>query len=145
MNNNGLNIYKGSQISSVLNGPAIILWDRFGDLHQAYKHADVVFVGASLVPLGGQNFMEPAALGIPTIIGPHWQDFAWVGKEIFNTGAVTQCKNWQHAVKIMCRHLAESENPKNRINAMSHYILQKQGGSRTAADTILASWMTKKP
>ena len=53
-----------------------------GDLHQAYSHARVVFVGGSLVPLGGQNFMEPAALGIPTIIGPHWQDFAWVGDVI---------------------------------------------------------------
>ena len=140
LNNNGLKVYKGSQISSVLTGPAIILWDRFGDLYQAYKHADVVFVGASLVPLGGQNFMEPAALGIPTIIGPHWQDFAWVGKEIFNTGAVTRCKNRQHVVKTMCRHLVKSGNRKTRIDAVSHYISQKQGGAQTAAETILASW-----
>ncbi|HBT87894.1 glycosyltransferase N-terminal domain-containing protein [Desulfobacter sp.] len=140
LNNNDLKVYKGSQISSVLTGPAIILWDRFGDLYQAYKHADVVFVGASLVPLGGQNFMEPAALGIPTIIGPHWQDFAWVGKEIFNTGTVTRCKNRQHVVKTMCRHLVKSGNRKTRIDAVSHYIAQKQGGAQTAAETILASW-----
>lgn len=141
LNKNGLKTYKGSQISSVLTGPAIILWDKFGDLHQAYSHADVVFVGGSLAPLGGQNFMEPAGLGIPTIIGPHWQAFSWVGEEIFNTGAVTRCKNWQHAVKTMCKHLLKSGSRKNRIDAVSHYISQKQGGAQTAADTIWASWV----
>ncbi|NDY71032.1 3-deoxy-D-manno-octulosonic acid transferase [Desulfobacter hydrogenophilus] len=142
MNKNGLKVYKGSQISSVLPGPAIILWDKFGDLHQAYSNADVVFVGGSLAPLGGQNFMEPAGFGIPTIIGPHWQDFAWVGKDIFNTGAVTRCRNWHHAVKTMCSHLLTSGNRQTRIDAVNHYILQKQGGAQTAADTIWASWVT---
>ncbi len=141
LNKNGLKVYKGSQISSILTGSAIILWDKFGDLHQAYSHADVVFVGGSLAPLGGQNFMEPAGLGIPTIIGPHWQNFAWVGEEIFNTGAVTRCKNRQHAVKTMCTHLVKSGGRKTRIDAMNHYILQKQGGAQTAADAIWASWV----
>ncbi|WP_084691840.1 3-deoxy-D-manno-octulosonic acid transferase [Desulfobacter vibrioformis] len=145
LNKTGLNVYQGSQISSVLTGPAIILWDRFGDLHQAYSHADVVFVGGSLAPLGGQNFMEPAALGIPTITGPHWQDFAWVGKEIFRTGAVTRCNNWQHAVKTMCSHLVNSGSRKTRIDAVSRYISQKQGGAQTAADAILTSWEAKQP
>nr|WP_319493902.1 glycosyltransferase N-terminal domain-containing protein [uncultured Desulfobacter sp.] len=144
LNKNGLEAYKGSQLSSVLTGPAIILWDKFGDLNLAYAHADVVFVGGSLAPLGGQNFMEPAGLGIPTVIGPYWQDFAWVGKEIFNTGVVTRCKNWQHAVQIMCRHLVKSENRQPLIHAVNQYILQKQGGAQTAADTIWALWATSR-
>lgn len=142
LNKNGIRVYKGSQISSVLTGPAIILWDRFGELHQAYAHADVVFVGGSLAPLGGQNFMEPAGLGVPTVIGPHWQDFAWVGKDIFNTGVVTRCKNRQHAVQTMCRHLLKSENRQARIDAVNQYILQRQGGAKTAADAIWSSLIT---
>lgn len=140
---NGLAVYKGSQISSVLTHPAIILWDKFGDLHQAYNHADVVFVGGSLAPLGGQNFMEPAALGVPTIIGPHWQDFAWVGREIFNTGAVTQCRNQQDTAETMCRYLVKSKkgNRQTRIDSVKHYISQKQGGAQTAADTLWSSWV----
>jgi len=140
LNKTGLTVYKGAQISSALTGPAIILWDRFGDLHQAYSRADVVFVGGSLVPLGGQNFMEPAALGIPTIIGPHWQDFAWVGKEIFNTGTVTRCQNWHHAAETMGRHLVNTGSRKTRIDAVSHYISQNQGGAQAAADIILEAW-----
>lgn len=144
LNKNGLKAYKGSQLSSRLPGPAIILWDKFGDLSQAYAHADVVFVGGSLAPLGGQNFMEPAGLGVPTVIGPHWQDFAWVGSDIFNTGVVTRCNNGQHAVEAMCRHLVKSANRQPGIDAVKQYILQKQGGAQTAADTIWASWMTNK-
>ena len=141
LNKNGIKAYKGSQISSVLTGPAIILWDKFGDLNRAYAHADVVFVGGSLAPLGGQNFMEPAGIGIPTVIGPHWQDFAWVGSDIFNTGAVTRCKNGQDAVKAMCRHLLTSKNRQPHIDAVNNYILQKQGGAQTAADTIWETWI----
>ena len=144
LHKNGLTAHKGSQLSSTLTGPAIILWDKFGDLHQAYTHADVVFVGGSLAPLGGQNFMESAGLGVPTVIGPHWQDFAWVGRDIFKTGVVTRCKNWQDAVQAMCRHLVNSENRQPRIDAVNQYILQKQGGAHTAANAIWELWATSR-
>ena len=142
LNKTGLTVYKGSQVSSVLTGPAVILWDRFGELQHALGLAGTVFVGGSLAPLGGQNFMEPAASGIPTVIGPHWQDFAWVGKEIFETGAVTRCENRHQAVEAMYRHLAAPKDRKAYIDEVGQYILQKQGGSQTAAKAILASWRT---
>ena len=41
----------------------VILWDKFGELNQAYALANAVFVGGSLVPLGGQNFLEPLICG----------------------------------------------------------------------------------
>ncbi|MCB9892065.1 MAG: 3-deoxy-D-manno-octulosonic acid transferase [Planctomycetes bacterium] len=53
-----------------------IVVDTIGELEKAYSVADVVFVGGSLVPHGGQNMLEPVALGKPTIVGPHVQNFA---------------------------------------------------------------------
>ncbi len=41
-----------------------------------YAAADVVFVGGSLLPLGGQNLIEPIAVGRPTLVGPHMFNFA---------------------------------------------------------------------
>lgn len=38
---------------------SIVIWDTFGELSQLYQLADAVFVGGSLAPLGGQNFLEP--------------------------------------------------------------------------------------
>lgn len=54
--------------------PCIV--DTIGELEQVYALADVVFVGGSLVPHGGQNVLEPAAQAKPVLVGPHVDNFA---------------------------------------------------------------------
>lgn len=54
---------------------AVILGDTMGDLRKFYALATVVFVGRSLVPLGGSDMMEVAALGKPVIVGPYTENF----------------------------------------------------------------------
>lgn len=53
--------------------PAVV--DSIGELDSIYRLADVVFVGGSLIPHGGQNMLEPAARGRPVIHGPNVQNF----------------------------------------------------------------------
>jgi 3-deoxy-D-manno-octulosonic-acid transferase len=48
----------------------VILVDTMGELPQIYPAATVVFVGGSLVPVGGHNMLEPAGLGLAVVIGP---------------------------------------------------------------------------
>lgn len=48
----------------------IILVDTVGELRAIYSLGTVVFVGGTLVPVGGHNLMEPAALGKPVVFGP---------------------------------------------------------------------------
>jgi 3-deoxy-D-manno-octulosonic-acid transferase len=50
---------------------SIIILDTYGELGKIYYLADVVFVGGTLVPVGGHNIAEPAALGKPVLFGPH--------------------------------------------------------------------------
>ena len=45
--------------------------DTMGELPLFYAASDIAFVGGSLVPIGGHNLLEPAALGLPVISGPH--------------------------------------------------------------------------
>ncbi len=52
-----------------------VLWDSMGDLLDAYRQADVAVVGGSFVLKGGQNPIEPAALGVPVIFGPSMENF----------------------------------------------------------------------
>src|SRR6185295_19162079 len=49
----------------------VLLVDTLGELLEFYAAADVAFVGGSLVPIGGHNLLEPAALGLPILTGPH--------------------------------------------------------------------------
>lgn len=55
----------------------ILVWDRFGDLKDLYALADYVFVGGSLVPLGGQNFLEALVYGIIPHTGIYLHNFLW--------------------------------------------------------------------
>jgi len=55
--------------------PDIILGDTMGDLKKFYSLASIVFVGRSLVPMGGSDMMESAAMGKCTIFGEHTFNF----------------------------------------------------------------------
>ena len=66
---------KGGTLSRHRQADAIILGDTMGDLRKFYSLATVVFVGRSLVPMGGSDMMEVAALGKPTLFGPHTFNF----------------------------------------------------------------------
>jgi 3-deoxy-D-manno-octulosonic-acid transferase len=54
---------------------AVLLIDTMGELARMYAAADLVFVGGSLIPHGGQNMMEPAGLGRAVLFGPHIRNF----------------------------------------------------------------------
>jgi len=54
----------------------VVLGDSMGETLGYFAAADVVFVGGSLLPLGGQNLIEPIAVGRPTLVGPYMFNFA---------------------------------------------------------------------
>ena len=54
-----------------LKAGEVLLLDTLGELTHFYAAAHVAFVGGSLVPVGGHNLLEPAALGLPVLAGPH--------------------------------------------------------------------------
>ena len=68
--------------------PRVFLLDTIGELPAAYMLADAVFVGRSLVPMGGSNPLEPVALGKPAVIGPHHGNFAGVVAELVAAGGL---------------------------------------------------------
>ncbi len=58
---------------------AVLVVDTFGELEAVYRASRVAFVGGSLLPHGGQNVLEPAALGRPVLTGPSTENF---GEEV---------------------------------------------------------------
>lgn len=54
----------------------VLIGDTMGELVLLIAAASVAFVGGSLVPVGGHNILEPAAAGVPAIVGPHMFNFA---------------------------------------------------------------------
>ena len=65
----------------------VFLGDSMGELTMFYAAADLAFVGGSLVPIGGHNLLEPAALGLPAITGPHNFNAADIAGLLAQSGA----------------------------------------------------------
>ena len=64
----------------------VIILDTMGELAVMYAAADMAFVGATLVPLGGHNLLEPAACGIPVLFGPHTENVRASAAALQRTG-----------------------------------------------------------
>jgi 3-deoxy-D-manno-octulosonic-acid transferase len=65
----------------------VLLLDTLGELLDFYAAADLAFVGGSLVPAGGHNLLEPAALGVPILTGPHNSNSEEIARLLIARGA----------------------------------------------------------
>ncbi|MEW6079153.1 MAG: glycosyltransferase N-terminal domain-containing protein [Thermodesulfobacteriota bacterium] len=127
--------------SALSAGPAgpdtVVLWDTFGELNAAYAEAAAVFVGGSLAPLGGQNFLEPLVHGVVPVIGPYWDNFTWVGEELFSAGLVRKTPDWQAAAAELVVLLEAPPSRQTIRDQAAAFISQRQGGTAQACRRIL--------
>jgi 3-deoxy-D-manno-octulosonic-acid transferase len=79
-----------STADAVLPDTQVLLVDTLGELMLFYAAGDVAFVGGSLVPIGGHNLLEPAALARPIVVGPHNFNAADIAQMLIEAGAATQ-------------------------------------------------------
>lgn len=114
----------------------IIIWDSSGELSALYAFARSTFVGGSLAPLGGQNFLEALSQGIKPHIGPHWKNFAWVGRDLLEQGLVKEVRDVQALATSLTRDLCEMKDRAGVRQAFSEWLGKHQGGTKQAADLI---------
>lgn len=86
-----------------------LLVNTIGELKFFYEPASVVFIGKSLTALGGQNPIEPAALGKPVVLGPNMQNFKDITRLLLSKGAVVQVKNAGELEETLAELLADQE------------------------------------
>jgi 3-deoxy-D-manno-octulosonic-acid transferase len=91
----GLTVQKRSMLGdTVLSSTMqVLVGDSMGEMFAYYAACDVAFVGGSLLPLGGQNLIEPCSLGKPVLIGRHTFNFAEVTEEAIAAGAAIRVKD----------------------------------------------------
>ncbi|MES2141735.1 MAG: lipid IV(A) 3-deoxy-D-manno-octulosonic acid transferase [Pseudomonadota bacterium] len=89
----------------------IFIGDTMGELLAFYAAADLAFVGGSLVEKGGQNPLEPAAVGIPILMGPHTFNFAFITNQLKRRGIEIQVQNAQELAEQV---IALLSNPQKR-------------------------------
>jgi 3-deoxy-D-manno-octulosonic-acid transferase len=85
----------------------VILLDTIGELAGVYAVADVVFIGGSLIPHGGQNMAEPIALGKATLFGPHTYNFTATVRDLTEHGGANVVHSVQELEQQTRRLLAD--------------------------------------
>ena len=79
----------------------ILLVDTLGEVLDLYSVADLVFVGGSLIPIGGHNLLEAALLAKPVLFGPFVQNFKEISAKLIRAGAGIKVANQQDLVQKM--------------------------------------------
>ncbi len=106
-------IKKGEALSKY----PVILLDTIGELSTLYSIASVVFVGGSLVPVGGHNILEPALYKKPILFGPYMHNFKEIAEGFKNKKAAIEIPN-------------SDEMAKEIINILSNPDIGKELGER---------------
>lgn len=130
-------------LRSALSRPAapgtVILWDVFGELKTACRYADAAFVGGSLKPLGGQNFLEPLMSGVATVTGPYLDNFDWVGKAVFGMPFAIRAEGREAAAQALCRLIRRPPDRQAVVSQTHRFIRRSQGGTRQALAAIMST------
>jgi len=112
---------------------AIFVIDTLGELVPFYACADVAFVGGSLVDIGGHNLLEPAAVGVPAVTGPHLHNFIDIARSLREAGAL---KIGQDAaeVGVLLETLLADETARMEMVAAGRALVES--GRGTLARTL---------
>ncbi len=108
----------------------VILGDTMGDLRKFYSLATVIFVGRSLVPMGGSDMMEAAALGKCTIFGPHAFNFKQTVDALIKDNGAIMVKDKDDLLATMQRCLTEPDYA-NKIALNGRETIRKNQGATT--------------
>ncbi len=119
----------------------VILGDTMGDLRKFYSLATIIFVGRSLVPMGGSDMAEAAALGKCTIFGPHTFNFKQtVDALLADTGAI-MVKDKQELLQMMQKCLKEPDFAQ-KIAHNGREVIRKNQGATAKSIEHIAKFLT---
>jgi 3-deoxy-D-manno-octulosonic-acid transferase len=133
-----------SAVSSPVSAGTVIIWDTFGELMPAYRLAQAAFIGGSLAPLGGQNFLEAIISGVIPVNGPSWENFAWVGQEVIDAGLLKVADDWRQAATLILQDLDAPRLRAAVIDAAHQFFETHRGGTDQACRAIEAMLLGKR-
>jgi 3-deoxy-D-manno-octulosonic-acid transferase len=85
----------------------VLIGDSMGEMLEYYSVATIAFVGGSLVNTGCQNVLEPAALGLPVVVGPSQFNFATICKQLEQAGALKTVQDENELARFLTQLLAD--------------------------------------
>ena len=107
-----------------------------GELAALYRQATLVFVGGSLVPIGGHSPLEPALSGKAMVFGPHMDHFAEVAELLVSQGAAIQIQDGAEMAVPFARLLKDRAQLQRMGRAAEQIVRANQGTVAKDADLL---------
>lgn len=130
LRSSGLSCALRSELKANISQPpgGVLLVDTVGELLQFYALADLIFVGGSLVPVGGHNVLEAALLKKPVLFGPHMHNFKEISHLLVKAGggmAVSDVDEFSRAAAALLEHPERGRE----MGAKGYALLQDNRGA----------------
>ena len=121
----GLMVALRSRGEKIAKSTDVYIADTIGEMGVFYRLGDIVFMGGSLVPHGGQNFLEPARLKSAILVGGFMHNFAEMTKNAVKAKAIIQVKN-DKALAVNLEKLLKNKKLRQKYIANgTHFALNE--------------------
>ncbi|WP_341850914.1 lipid IV(A) 3-deoxy-D-manno-octulosonic acid transferase [Vibrio vulnificus] len=132
----GFETVRRTQANTIADSTQVYLGDTMGEMLVLLGAADVCFMGGSLVgdKVGGHNVLEPAALGVPVIIGPSYYNFKEITSTLHQVNGIAIVESVQLGRHVL-QLLTDKALQINTAQAALRVVQKNQG---TLARTFLA-------
>ena len=124
----GLRYVLRTELAQPLNADVqVVLGNSMGEMYTYYAASDFAVMGGSLQPLGGQNLIEAAAMGVPTILGPHMFNFTQVAQAAVLADAAVQLKEVSELHGMIAALAKDKVKVRTMAEAAKGFTLQHRG------------------
>ncbi|HKC07824.1 MAG TPA: 3-deoxy-D-manno-octulosonic acid transferase [Methylomirabilota bacterium] len=132
----GLRAARRSRLPADGVSGAVIILDTVGELAALYALAEIVFVGGSLVPIGGHNVLEPAMRGKPVLVGPHMSNFREGAELLQRSGGGLVVKDAPELERELARLIEDRELARRMGDAAREAFAGRQGAVSATLDLV---------
>jgi 3-deoxy-D-manno-octulosonic-acid transferase len=115
----------------------VYLADTMGELKMLYAASDVAFVGGSMVPVGGHNILEAAAVGTPVLFGPYMANFKEIAEGVLRQDAAIQCQDEGEIINSMIALYVDAEYRQSLVEKGKVFVRQNQGAITRIFDMLI--------
>lgn len=120
----------GTRSADGVPSPAhqVFVIDAMGQLMPFFAAAEVAFVGGSLVPIGGHNVLEPAALSTPVLVGPHTFNFEEITRSLIDQGGAERVADNQQLGQDVLQLLRDPDK-RERMGRAAQQVFERERGA----------------
>lgn len=140
----GYEIVRRSEKKACQASTSVFLGDTMGELLFFYASADIAFVGGSLIERGGHNPLEPAALHLPIICGPHTFNFAVITTLLQQANALTIVSRIDELAQAILT-LAQDETMRTMMGAHAAEVVAQNRGALARHMQLIEELIARVP